>query len=199
MIKKIETKESKEKKEKRNMWILSGVLVAILLFSIFGIVFQDIINTGSSSGNQSVTFNGYNFQVSNGYYTLNAGNTTLYFSVNPNQVNALAKNVNLSKTYSYYSNQVVYVSSAYDYNSYNEIYQDLNPFSLRVQGACVEGEKCVDKTLPIKTCADNVIIVKLSNQSRIYTKDNCVYIEGNQTNLLPMTDEFLLKIFGIEK
>ncbi len=197
MIRRIETKEQQNKKSKRNKWILSGILVAILLFSVFGIVFQDIISSGSSK-NQTVVFNGYTFDTSSGYYTLRAGNATLYFSENPVNVDAIVKSVNLTKTFSYYSGKVVYVSSVDDYNSYNEIYANVGLFAERVQEACVEGEPCIDQTLPIKTCSDNVIVIKKSLENKIYEKNNCVYIEGKESDLLGMTDEFLLRILGIK-
>jgi len=62
----------------------------------------------------------------------------------------------------------------------------------------VKGEPCYDKTLPTKDCNDNLIIVKNSTINKIYEKNNCVYIEGNQKDLLTLTDEFLLKIIGIK-
>ena len=198
MIKRIESKEQKEKKSKRNQWILAGILVLIMLASIFGIIFQDLAGTGTSSQQSSdVTFNGYTFQAVNGYYVLQIGSQTFYFSQNPQNVDSIIKTVNLSKTMPDYIGQVVYVSSE-DYNSYNEIYSDMGNYTTRIQEACAENETCADSTLPTKTCADNLIIVKEAPEDKIYQKDNCVYIEGNQNDLLSLTDEFLMRIIGVK-
>lgn len=196
MIKRLESKDKKLKKEKRNQLILAAVLVLVMFGSVFGIVFS--YNSGNtSSSNSSVLFNGYNFNIENGFYTITLGASKFYFSSNPNDVNNLPKDVNLSRTLSNYSKQDVYVSSI-DYPSYSEIVQVFNPYVTRIQGACKLGEVCSDYTLPIKTCDDNLIVIKVSTQNKIYEDKNCVYIEGKKSDLLKLTDEFLLRELGLK-
>lgn len=195
MIKKLETKEKKVKKEKRNQLILAGILVAVMLTSIFGIVFS--YNAGNTIPTREIIFNGNVFTDQGGYYAINVSNSILYFSNNPNNLASLGEDINLSKKISNYFEQPVYIVSN-DYPSYNEIVQDFTPYVLRVQGACIEGENCSDSTLPIKTCADNVIVVKEAEKNRIYENQNCVYIEGKSEDLLRLTDDFLLRVFGFK-
>lgn len=199
MIKKIESKADKEKKEKRNQLVLAGILIVVMLFSIFGIVFQYIGGAGgtTSSQNPTITYRGLTFQESNGYYVLQSGSSSFYFSINPQFAGNATDNIFINKTLADYSGQVVYVSSPYDYNSYNEIYNDLSNYTLRVQGACAVNETCLDKTLPTKDCASNLIVIKNATMDQIYQKGNCVYIEGKTNDLLNLTDEFLLHILGI--
>jgi len=194
MIKKLESKSDKLKKERRLQFILAGILIFVMLGSVFGIVADSF---GKSSSNEGVSFNGQNFITENGYYTLTLGNSKFYFSFDPNIVESLIKQVNLSRKISSYAGQEVYILSN-NYPSYSEIVQNLGQFTLRIQGACKEGEECLDKTLPIKTCNDNLIVIKELTENKIYETGNCVYIEGKDEDLLKLTDEFLLREIGIK-
>ncbi|MBS3084775.1 hypothetical protein J4411_02580 [Candidatus Pacearchaeota archaeon] len=197
MIKRIETKGEKEKKSRRNRWILAGILVFIMIGSTFGIVFQNFSGSGSGGGGESINYNGYTFFIVNGYYNLQTGDANLYFSLNPLNVDSIIKTVETNKTLSDYIGKVIYVSSS-DYNSYGEIYSNLGSFAQRIQEACIEGEECLDLSLPIKTCLDKTIVIRSADQNKIYEKENCVYIEGKENDLLGLTDEFILRIFGIK-
>jgi len=194
MIKRIESKKELAKKQKRNRFLLAGFLTIILVGSLFGILTQSF---GESASEKKTFYNGYEFSYENGYYLLEAGENVFYFSYAPNESMKTTADVFLTKTLLNYSNQVVYV--AFDnYDAYAEIAQNFGPFVSRIQGACVEGV-CFDETLPAKTCEENVIVIKQSNQNRIYEKENCVFIEGKNEELLKLTDEFLLYQIGINK
>lgn len=197
MIKRIETQGEKERKARKKQWILAGILVFIMIASTFGIVFQNLSGTGSTSGEETVKYNGYNFLFSNGYYTLQTGDANIYLSVNPLTTDSILKTAELERTLSSYAGKVVYVSSS-NYNSYGEVYTNLISYAQRIQKACLQGESCLDSTLPIKTCADNVIIIKSAEQNKIYEKESCVYIEGSENELLGLTDEFILRTYGIK-
>jgi hypothetical protein len=199
MIKKIETKEQKSKKEKKNQLVLAGLLIFVMLFSIFGIIFQYMggFGGGTNSQNPTVTYKGLTFQEINGYYVLQSGSSSFYFSTDPQTAGNSTSEIMTNKTLSSYAGQVVYVSSPYDYNAYNDIYTDLSNYTRRVQGACAVNETCVDSTLPLKDCSSNLIIIKKAQNNQIYQKGNCIYIEGKQSDLLGLTDEFLMHILGI--
>lgn len=199
MIKRLESKEKRRKKEKRNQFILGAVLIFVMFASVFGIVFSYSLGSSSSTAtpNSDIDYRGYKFNIGYGYYNTSLGNAKFYFSLEPNATDLLPVEVNLSKKISDYSGKEVYVSSS-SYTPYRELAQNLNQFVMRIQEACAKGEPCPDKTLPTKDCTDNLIIIKNSTTNKIYEKDNCVYIEGNQRDILTLTDEFLLKIIGIK-
>jgi len=195
MIKKIETRQDVVKKEKRLQLILAGILIFVLFGSVFGIVVNSF---GSSQDTSKVSYNGYNFEIENGYYTLNLGILKFYFSFNPNEIKDLDKDFNVTRKISSYANKEVYVSSE-DYSSYSEIVQNFNQYVSRTQQACKDGEKCLDSNLPIKTCEDNLIVIKESTINKVYENNNCIYIEGKKDDLLKLTDEFLLYEIGVNK
>jgi len=195
MIKKIESKKDLKKKVRRNQFILAGVLVLVLFGSVFGMVVSSFGKDSSTT--KELNFNGYLFKMENGLYTTKVGDSKFSFLENPKEVESLKKEVNLTKVLSDYAGENLYILSE-DYSYFNEISQNLNPFVSRIQGACKEGEKCIDENLPIKTCEDNLIIIKESESDKIYEDKNCIYIEGKKEDLLKLIDEFLLRIIGIK-
>jgi len=167
----------------------------VLFGSVFGIVVSSFGEEHSSS--KKITYKGYSFEMENGIYTTQIENEKFSFSENPEEVESLKKEVNLTKVLSNYAGKVLYVLSE-DYSQFNEISRNLNPFVLRIQEACIEGEKCVDENLPTKTCEDNLIIIKEAESNKIYENKNCVYIEGKIGDLSKLIDEFLFHQIGIE-
>ena len=197
MIKRLETAQEMKRKEKRRQYALGIVLIVVLFGSVFGIIVNTFNSSSSDNPNQKLNYNGHVFEVFNGYYNTSIGNNVFYFSNSPNETDLVPVLTNFSRKISSYSGKEVYISSK-SYPVYAELAQNLNSFALRVQGACKSGEYCADKTLPLKTCSDNLIIVKNSTINKIYEDNNCIYIEGNETDLLKLTDEFLLRELGIK-
>ena len=192
MIRRIETKQDRERKSKRNNWILAGVLIFVMFGSVFGVVVNSF---GTNTQGGSIEYNGFIFLNENGAYSTQFGSARFYFSNNPQDTDKISKEVSLQKSLSDYSG-TVYISSQ-DYPSFVEIQGNLYPYAQIVE-ACKEGEACKDDILPKKTCLDNMIIIKISEENKIYEESNCVYIEGKERDILKLTDEFLLRIIGIK-
>jgi len=75
-----------------------------------------------------------------------------------------------------------------------------------VQSACLDEEADIfnltsacETNSPIKNCADNFIIIRESNETKIMQNENCVFIQGKKENLIKITDEFLFNVFGIRE
>ena len=190
-MRKIVSKKKKAKKEKRNQAIIGVILIFVLLSSILGYAFQ---NKSDESGN-TITYNGFEFTEQGDYWILNEEN--FIFSYNPEEVETVEGNV--LELEEYYDNPL-YIFSEND-KAELEIYYNLyyyNQIVQRIQEGCPEDEIC-EKDIPTKTCEDNFIIIRESNSSRIYTQDNCVIIEGDQEDLVKLTDEFLFKTLGIRE
>jgi len=199
-MRKIVSKHDKDKKNKRNQFILGGILIFVMFFSVLGYSFGG----GDSDTNvKKVNYNGFEFIEQNDFWFLDYGSFKFIFKYNPEQVEEIDSE--LDKLNDYYG-VPLYVSSENN-EAELEIYRNLNPgvnpIVQRMQPACLEKnesllglEEC-DENLPIKTCEDNLIIIKESNNPKIVQKDNCVFIEGPQENLTRITDEFLFNILGI--
>ena len=175
---------------KRNQWIVGIVLVFLMLFSVLGYAFG-----GKSDGeNEKVIYNEFEFLGQNGFWYTQIGNFEFVFDYNPKEVDE--QKVELNYVNEYYE-KPLYLSSENSKAS-SEIYNNLNRFVLRMQNACTEDQKC-GGDLPVKTCEDNFIIIKKSNETKLYQDENCVFIEAPEDKLVGLTDEFLFQILGIRE
>lgn len=190
-IKSIESKEDIKKRQRKNQWIIGGILIFVMLGSTFGIIVDSF---GNNSSADKVKYNGYTFLNENGLWTTTIGSSKFTFQYNPTQIERIQTKLNYLTEY---SGAPLYISSE-DYASEAEIYNNLGKIVQRFQEACLNETNC-QQDLPIKDCSNNFIIIKITNESKIYQDQKCVFIEGKQGNITQMTDEFLFWITGIEK
>lgn len=190
-MRKITSKTDTDKKSRRKQLLVGGILIFIMLISSAGYSFNRF---ASNKNNGQVSYNGLTFIKQNGLWTAEINGATFYFSYSPNEV--IKTNSNILLNLNSYSGQPLYINSE-DLNSEYEIYRNLDSIILRKQSACLEGESCSNKDLPVKTCDDNFIIIRESNSTKVSQNKNCVFIEGKKEDLAKITDGFLFKIIGI--
>ena len=187
-MRKIVSKHKSNRKNKRNQLISGLILIFIMFFGIFGYS----LGRGSGEKVEKIEYNGFEFIKQNNFWLLNIESFNFAFKYNPYEVEEIDSEVNYFDSY---LGQPLYIYSE-NAEADLEIYKNLNQVVLRMQYACLLYEKC-EGDLPLKTCKDNFIIIKNSDENSIVQKDNCVYIYGNEENLTKVTDEFLFKIIGI--
>ena len=195
------SKSNENKKKKRNRIILGIFLVFTMFFSVigFGLKGGSLGNSGNTDDqdintpeNNGVFYNGFEFIPQNGFWILNKNNTNFIFRFNPNQIEKVNSTLNPLNSY---SNKKLYISSE-NVLAESEIRTNLGGFVQGISIACLNGEECSGNR-SIKTCKDNFIIIKKSNNSKIIQEDNCVFIDGKESDLIKLADEFLFKILGI--
>lgn len=189
IMRKIISKQEEDKKRTRKQFIVGGVLIFIMLFSVIGYSFQ-----GKEKDNiKKINYNGVEFIKQDNFWITKQGNLNFAFKYNPYEAEKINSKIN--KLENYYG-KPLYLSSE-DSEASLEIYRNLDQIVQRIQFACLENEKCNDKALPVKTCSENFIVIKESNNSEIKQQENCVFIYGNQENLTQLTDSFLFKAIEI--
>jgi hypothetical protein len=195
-IRRIVSKKEENKKKRRGQLIAGIVMVAVMFFSVVGYSFMGRDGTGNEE-NTKIIYNKIEFVKVNGLWDATIGNFKFSFRYNPNEVDQVYSLLNLLNTY---SGKPLYFSAngAEAEIARNLFYQ--NQIAQRVQYACLEGEKCVNIDYPVKTCQDNFIIIKESenNNTRVEQKQNCVFIEGKKEDLIKLTDSVLFKMVGIQ-
>lgn len=192
-MRKIVSQHKEEKRKKRNGMIVGVILISIMFLGIFGYIFQG--RNDEEDNTKRLNYNGFEFVEQNGYWFTNIGDSQFVFKYNPEQVERIDSELNPLGNY---YEKTLYISSE-NSEAELEIYRNLfyqNHIVQRIQRACLE-EEC-DENLPVKTCEDNFIIIKESNNSEIIQEENCVFIKGKQENLAKITDEFLFKIIEIQ-
>lgn len=186
----ITSKKEEAKKKRRNQFIVGGILILLMFLSVVGYGFQGKDNIENEN---QIEHNGYKFENINGFWRTQIGAYNFAFKNNPKQVERIETSIDpISK----YSNQPLYISSM-DQEAEYEIYLNLDKFVLRRQYACLANETCENEDFPLKTCEDNFILIKESENFNIVQEENCVYIFAPKANLTQVTDEFLFKALGI--
>lgn len=194
-MKKLTTKKEELRREKKRNFIITTLLAIILLMSIGGYSF--IGKNSSSNTENSIIYNGLNFYNSNDYWISNKNKFRIVLKNNPKELENIIIPDSIKKIENYYG-RPLYIYSQ-DLNAKQEIFNNLNPENnivQRIQETCIKEEAC-EKDLPIKDCSNNIIILKKSKNPKIYQQENCVYIEGNSTELTKMSDKFILYLIGI--
>jgi len=198
-MKRITSKKDREKRQKLNQFIIGGVLIFIMFASVFGIIVNSFGEEDSEL--KKINYNGFEFMNQNDFWILELEGFQFIFKNNPEQIE-LNESINISSeinSLNSYLGKPLYVFSE-DNNAKWEIYKNLDPRANRIvqrmQDACFE-EEC-GENLPNKTCENNFIIIKESNNSKIIQEDNCVFIEGKKENLIKLTDKYLFKMLGVE-
>lgn len=184
------SKSERERKTKRKQIIIGVSLAFLMMLSVLGFALQ------GGSGNQEdenssdkVIYNGFEFTYINGFWVID----NFAFRYNPQQVPDIGFGLRDATLYQGFP---AYIYSEND-EAETEARMNLRLIAQRVQNACIEGEECSGNS-PVKTCEDNLIIIKENNISSIRQENNCVYIEGQEEELLELVDQFLFKILGIK-
>ncbi len=179
-MRKIETPEEKEKRRRRNGIITGTIMLSILILGTIGFAFS---------------FNEKTQQVNNnldnplGKKGIELNGRTHYF-LYPSEETKDIDVMNIHSDLSYFSGKPLYIDSDNSAVS-TEIASNLVNYVPRIQEACY-GE-CA-KDLPIKNCTDNIIIIKYSNESRVYQQEGCYFILGG----VKEADALLYKILNIK-
>ena len=190
-MRKIETQAMKDRRQKRNLIIMSIVLIGLLVLAPIGYSFFSGDEEEVQAGD--VTFNGFEFVKSNGYWNLGIQGQTFRFQNLPEEV----INVSVSGFYELggYNGEVLYFVGLGDNRlAGQEILNNLGGSILRWQEACLNnsGDEC-EGDFPVKNCDDNLVIFSDGEVEEVRTENKCVYISGGVRG----ADAFLYRLFGI--
>jgi len=184
------SRDEKEKKEKRDRIVIGSVLIAILVFSTAGFAFFSVINLDKGEERE---YNGIKFVVrGDGLWHFLINGQEFSTAYNPEQTKniSIEGEINLQNYYK----KPLYFSHDSDEQGVSEIVRNIERYAERVQLACIE--QC-EENLPVKSCEDNVIIIKAGNETLIKQENNCIYILGEQNELIRAGDAFIFKLLGI--
>jgi hypothetical protein len=225
-ISKIKTREEVEKKQKKKQFYLVVALVFILVTSILGYAFN--VSQRQTSNVQKETYGNFLFEKYGDYWKVsiedNKGNINpnlnFYFRYSPKDLyeiynfSEVANIINDLKTIDNYYQKPIYIYSEND-GAESEVLTNLfysSKIAERAQKACLDyssinlskENNCTqeNKDYPVKTCEDNFIIIEKNkdNSSQISLEqiENCLFIKGNNQDLIKAADEALFRILGIK-
>ena len=189
-MKKIISKQRRDRKQNIKQWSVGIVLIGVMLFSIIAGGFGG----GSGDSSKKVKYNGFEFIKQGDFWTAEINEVNFVFNYNPKEIEGVGESLNGITNY---RGKPLYIFSENN-NVEAKIYQNLfsNGLVQRMQKGCLEDEVC-EEDIPIKTCEDNLIIIREKESSNIYQQENCVFIEGKKEDFVKLSDEFLFKILSI--
>lgn len=190
-MRQIKNQEEANKKKKLSYTIIGGILIILLLFSSIGYAFLQ--GSGNNSASQSESYNGFKFERYGQYWKTIISNNNLYFRYLPQEI----ENISILGDYdiSNYKDKTVYFVSG-DVNM-GEIIQNIMPYILRYQEACIPDPKGLKncKELPIKNCTEDLVIIYNPDEEiGIRNEEKCVYISGDS---IKASDAFMYSLFKI--
>lgn len=188
---------NKKEKNKKNQIILAGFLVILMFFSVLAYAFNFFTNKIEE---KNIEYQGFVFtQIQDYWYLQFEGMEKKFvFFNNPKETDQIEFETNDKvKTLDKYSGEPLYVYSE-NQLSLESIYYNIAPFAERVSLACLNEENC-EGDYPIKTCEDNFIVIKETSNSKIYSEDACIFVEGSKEKLPLITEEFVLKTLDIKE
>lgn len=180
-MRKIESSETVEKRSKvRTRWF-TIIILGLLVLSSVGYAFFANPDSNTSSNQNGV-------QNLGGQWGFKYGEQTHYTTYGPDEVKNVS--VEIANNLNGYYGQVIYYYVENQALAY-EVVSNIQRYTERMQPACY-GANCTED-YPEKTCEDKLIVWTQSNQSKVYQKQNCVFIEGD----LKAADAFIYRLFGI--
>ncbi|MFH1358946.1 MAG: hypothetical protein ABIH37_03605 [archaeon] len=194
-MRKIKTEKDKQRESRRNMWLIGGVLILLMVFSTLGFAFNSKMDEGSS---EKVDYNGIQSFKQNDYWVFNLQGYDFITTYNHEETKDIIF-IN-SLIIQDYANQPLYLVGEQGLH-FNEIGRNLDKrFVLRISYACLNEEDC-EGDLPIKDCKEDKMIVyqkpKDGEIETITQEDNCIFITANPENSAKYADVFLFDILGI--
>lgn len=187
-MRRLERHEDSLRREKRNKIIVGSMIIFLLLFSTVGYA---LFSGGSGVGHGGAVDSGNDLTegpIWNGdqwVHVVNGRN----FGITNSQEEIEDIEVAIDKDISYYSGKKVYFDVK-DEDILREVASAINQYSSGIQRACL-GE--CEEDLPEKSCNDDIIVWRESEENRVYEQNNCVFIEGD----LKAADAFLYELLGI--
>ncbi len=188
-MRKIQTKKEKDLRDKRLKMIMGIFTGFLLTLSIAGFALTGTENNGKIR-NSFLIYNGHKFISQDNRWYLSYEGKNFTFENSPKKVEKINSTI---KGISNYYSKPLYLYSK-NLNATSEIYLNLKNIATRIQPACLSN---CSENVPIKTCRDNFIIIKVSNKTRVYQKENCVFIEGSSEDISILTQSVLFKILDL--
>jgi len=195
-MRKLETRAERDKKSQRNMLLVGGLLIGMMVLGTLALAFS----TKSRYDDQTIEKTEYNnvmFYKRSGLWVFEVDKQMFETRYDPSEVGDI-KIANHHKLRDYNDQIIYFVGEGSD--AYIEIIKNLIDFIKRQQPACLSDEDC-EGDYPIKNCStDYVLIIKNPGENEtenFYQDEKCTFIIANYENQTRYADAFLFDMLEI--
>jgi len=190
-LSKIKTKKELERKERKRKAAFALLIIFLLALSTAGFALY------GRQEQETRKYKNFKFVRQDNSWTTTIQGKEIATSFLPQEVENISSY--LFFTYKDFSDKIYFVAFETEEKiALNEILGNIQPYN--AQKACLEEQaelaECVD--LPLKNCSDSkIFIIRESNITEVRQEENCIFVEGNSTNLLKAADKAIFELFGI--
>jgi len=187
-LKKLETKAQIEKRDRRRKMTVGILLALIMILSVLGYA-------GREEKEEKATYGGYTFtKQDERWYCKELGISTLFL---PQETENISAAIPFSASdFSEFSRLYFSALSPAELQGKEEIAKNLQ---LELHEACLEEQAELPgcENLPLKNCSTRIIVLKELKEggSKIYTQEQCIFIEATANEMLKAADKFLFGIY----
>jgi len=191
-MRQIKTQKEIEKKQNRNKAIIAFVFIGLMVLSTAGFA----LFSGTGIGNENIRdYNGVEFSLNeNGYWEFQIQGQNFQTSYTPEETEQISADfVSISEI----NGKPLYFFNS-DASSLSEIVYNLGRYASRYQEVCLGGMPCNNPENVVKTCDDNVIVFRESNESSVIREDNCIFLNSSPGNEVLVSNRLIFKALGVQ-
>ena len=185
-MRRIKSQEQIEMEKARNVKIMSGFMLAVLLLGTVGYAFSGSFDSNSDDGNNNGNVD-ENSDVGFVQPTINYGNQNIPITLKKGDVKGIQ--VNIQKSLSDLSGKTLYLDFEEENYLASEIQRSIGLFVSDIRRACYG---TCESDLPERTCEDNMLVFRKSEEDIVRQENNCIFIDGD----LKAVDAFIYHVFG---
>src|SRR3989344_2490988 len=191
-MRKIETKEATEKRQTRNKVIIAVIFIGLMVLSTAGFA---LFSGNGITKKSSKTYNDVEFKTNdNGYWEFKIQGQSFQTSFTPEETESInADAISISEL----SGKPIYFVNS-DPASANEILYNIGRYATRYQDVCLKDLNCTNSDNIVKTCDDNLIVFKESDEDSVKRDNNCLFINYSPGNEVLVGYRLIFKALGVQ-
>lgn len=191
-MRKIETREETEKRQTRNKVIIAVIFIGLMVLSTAGFA---LFSGNGITKKSSKTYNDVEFKTNdNGYWEFKIQGQSFQTSFTPEETESISADaISISEL----SGKPIYFVNS-DPASANEILYNIGRYATRYQDVCLKDSNCTNPDNIVKTCDDNLIVFKESDEDSVKRDNNCLFINYSPGNEVLVGNRLIFKALGIQ-
>ena len=191
-MRKIETKEATEKRQTRNKVIIAVIFIGLMVLSTAGFA---LFSGNGITKKSSKTYNDVEFKTNdNGYWEFKIQGQSFQTSFTPEETESISADaISISEL----SGKPIYFVNS-DPASANEILYNIGRYATRYQDVCLKDLNCTNSDNIVKTCDDNLIVFKESDEDSVKRDNNCLFINYSPGNEVLVGNRLIFKALGVQ-
>ena len=191
-MRKIETKEATEKRQTRNKVIIAVIFIGLMVLSTAGFA---LFSGNGITEKSSKKYNDVEFKTNdNGYWEFKIQGQSFQTSFTPEETESISADaISISEL----SGKPIYFVNS-DPASANEILYNIGRYATRYQDVCLKDLNCTNSDNIVKTCDDNLIVFKESDEDSVKRDNNCLFINYSPGNEVLVGNRLIFKALGVQ-